>query len=265
MRSSKKLAVATCPKTQSVWLSAVNDAGEIFDCRKGHGAAARVAYVDNNRIEKFDSDGKYLTQWGSTGSGDGQFNFGNLTAGLAIDREDNIYVADIVNQRIVKFDANGKFLIQWGGAGDRDGQFNYPHGITVDRHDNIYVSDENFRIQKFDKNGKFLMQWGSKGKGPGQMDGPHGFVIDCNRRLYFADRYNGRMQIFDENGNLVTGGEKHLAMDLDDSQYQQLMQAGLTVNSNFDLKPGRYLVRQLVRDTASQETSARNQAIELAK
>lgn len=71
--------------------------------------------------------------------------------------------------------------------------------------------------------------------------------------------------IFDENGNVVTAGEKHLTMDLNEEQYHQLMQVGLTVNSNFDLKPGRYLVRQLIKDTASDETSARNQTLDIAK
>jgi VWFA-related protein len=72
-------------------------------------------------------------------------------------------------------------------------------------------------------------------------------------------------EIFDENGNVVTAGEKQLTMDLDEEQYQQLMQVGLTVNSSFDLKPGRYLVRQLIKDTASDETSARNQTLDIAK
>jgi VWFA-related protein len=71
--------------------------------------------------------------------------------------------------------------------------------------------------------------------------------------------------IFDENGNVVTGGEKHLTMDLNEEQYHQLIQAGLTVNSSFELKPGRYLVRQLIKDTASDETSSRNQSIEIAE
>ena len=71
--------------------------------------------------------------------------------------------------------------------------------------------------------------------------------------------------VFDENGTVVAGGEKDLTMDLNDAQYQKLTQAGLTVNAGFALKPGRYLVRQLIRDTAGEETAARNQAIEIVK
>jgi len=71
--------------------------------------------------------------------------------------------------------------------------------------------------------------------------------------------------IFDENGNVVTAGEKHLTMELNEEQYHQLMQVGLTINSSFDLKQGRYLVRQLIKDTASDETSTRNQTLDIAK
>jgi hypothetical protein len=71
--------------------------------------------------------------------------------------------------------------------------------------------------------------------------------------------------IFDENGSVVTAGEKQLTMDLSEEQYHQLIQVGLTVNCSFDLKPGRYLVRQLIKDTASDETSARNRTLDIAK
>jgi VWFA-related protein len=70
--------------------------------------------------------------------------------------------------------------------------------------------------------------------------------------------------IFDSNGNLVTGGEKVLTMKLDDAQYQTLSAAGLIVKSSFELKPGKYLVRQLIRDSEAGEIAARNRAVEIA-
>lgn len=33
-----------------------------------------VADTGNNRVQKFSSDGNYITEWGSAGSGNGQFN-----------------------------------------------------------------------------------------------------------------------------------------------------------------------------------------------
>ena len=70
--------------------------------------------------------------------------------------------------------------------------------------------------------------------------------------------------IFDENGNFVTGREKVLTMKLDDSDYEKLSRTGLTVNLSFDIKPGRYLVRQLLRDSEDGQIAARNRAVEVA-
>jgi VWFA-related protein len=69
--------------------------------------------------------------------------------------------------------------------------------------------------------------------------------------------------IFDENGNYVTGGEKTVQMKLLDPTYQRLTRTGLTVKSSFTVKPGRYLVRQVVRDSEGSQMAARNGAVEI--
>jgi VWFA-related protein len=55
--------------------------------------------------------------------------------------------------------------------------------------------------------------------------------------------------IFDDNGNYISGLQKILQLKLQDVTYEKLLRTGLTVKSIFDLKPGRYLVRQVVRDS----------------
>ena len=67
--------------------------------------------------------------------------------------------------------------------------------------------------------------------------------------------------IFDENGNFVTGGEKILEMKLFDTTLERLSRSGITVKSSFDVKPGTYLVRLVVRDAEGQEMAARNGAV----
>ena len=61
-----------------------------------------VAESRNHRIQKFDSDGVFLTKWGSEGSGDGEFNF---PLDVAVDSSGNVYVSDLSNHRIQKFGA----------------------------------------------------------------------------------------------------------------------------------------------------------------
>jgi VWFA-related protein len=67
--------------------------------------------------------------------------------------------------------------------------------------------------------------------------------------------------IFDENGNYVTGGEKIVQMKLLDPTYDRLMQSGLNLKTSFDVKPGTYLVRQVVRDSEGAQLAARNGAV----
>jgi|ERR1043166_1336541 VWFA-related protein len=67
--------------------------------------------------------------------------------------------------------------------------------------------------------------------------------------------------IFDQNGNFVTGGEKILEMKLLDSTLDRLDRSGITVKTSFDVKPGTYLVRLVVRDREGELMAARNGAV----
>ena len=107
--------------------------------------------------------GIFLTNWGSLGSGDGEFN---TPSGVAVDGSGNVYVADRQNARIQKFDSNGGFITKWGSPGSGNGEFSNLFGIAVDGSGNVYVTDPgNDRIQKFDSNGGFITKWGSPGSG----------------------------------------------------------------------------------------------------
>jgi len=67
--------------------------------------------------------------------------------------------------------------------------------------------------------------------------------------------------IFDENGNYVTGGEKLVEMKLLDTTYERLSHSGLTLKSSYEVKPGSYMVRLVVRDGEGSQMAARNGAV----
>lgn len=67
--------------------------------------------------------------------------------------------------------------------------------------------------------------------------------------------------IFDENGNFVTGGEKILEMRLLDKTFDRLAHTGLVMKSSFEVKPGKYMVRQVVRDSEGAQMAAKNGAV----
>jgi streptogramin lyase len=167
--------------------------------------ASRHVYVvdyQNNRIQKFDSDGNFIIKWGSPGTGDGQFHD---PFGITVDVSGDVYVSDAYNNRIQKFDSDGTFIVKWGSYGTGDGQFNYPVRVAVDGSDNVYVVDfGNDRIQKFNSDGNFITKWGSPGTGDGQFSGPYGITVDASGNVYVVDYQNNRIQKFNSDGNFIT-------------------------------------------------------------
>src|ERR687891_514613 len=62
----------------------------------------------NIRIQKFDTDGKFITKWGTEGDGEGQFK---IPHGIAVDSSgSNVYVTDMTGLSINKFTRNGEFV-----------------------------------------------------------------------------------------------------------------------------------------------------------
>jgi DNA-binding beta-propeller fold protein YncE len=68
----------------------------------------------NARILEYTADGKRLREWGSAGTGPGQFR---QPHGIAVDSEGIVYVADRQNGRLQRFDLTGKYLGEWDNLG----------------------------------------------------------------------------------------------------------------------------------------------------
>jgi VWFA-related protein len=90
------------------------------------------------------------------------------------------------------------------------------------------------------------------------------------RQLHFR-KVDGRNQdvltcvsaLFNRNGNLVEGMQKVVTMHLKDDTLEHKMASGITLKTNFDVKPGSYLVRLVVRDSEGQLMSAENGTVEI--
>ena len=67
--------------------------------------------------------------------------------------------------------------------------------------------------------------------------------------------------IFDENGNLVTGIEKIIEMKLRDVTLDRLNRSGVSIKSTFDVQPGTFLVRVVVRDSEGAQMAAVNRGV----
>src|SRR5688572_18764285 len=146
-------------------------------------------------------DEEFVADISRPGDGPGQLIW---PAGLALDRQENVYVTDEWLNRVSIFDQDGNFLREWGTAGSDDGEFNGPSGITIDAQDVLYIVDSrNHRVQKFTTDGQFLSTWGSLGSGPGQFNAPWGITLDQQGHVYVADHKNHRVQKFTANGQFI--------------------------------------------------------------
>ena len=75
------------------------------------------------------------------------------------------------------------------------------------------------------------------------------------------DNLSISMVVFDENGNFLAGQEKVLDLKLKDATLERVNRAGLSVKSSFDLQPGTFLVRVVVRDSEGAQMAAMNRGV----
>lgn len=147
----------------------------------------------NNRIAKFDKEGRFITHWGSTGSGPGQFNG---VKALALDAQGNVYAADAGNKRIQVFDGEGKFLREFSNVGT-------PLAMCMTRGSTqyLYVSHagdedgmDDAAIYKVQLDGKVVGKFGSAGKLPKEFGLANS--IDCrnDNELLIGEMTNWRVQ-----------------------------------------------------------------------
>ena len=94
-----------------------------------------------------------------------------------------------------------------GVRGDGPNEFDQPTAILVAPDGNLFVTNGHGmgadRVMKLTSDGDFIKAWGSSGSGPGQFNIPHALALDSQGRLFVGDRNNARVQIFDQEGELL--------------------------------------------------------------
>jgi len=207
-----------------------------------------VSEYDGNRVQKFTSAGVYVSQWGTGGTGGGEFDgpwgldvTGTGAAGLVV-------VADSGNNRLQVFESDGTFFNAFGGSGTSEFQYDLPTGVAIDNAGIAIITDaNNQRVTKVLLPGAFVSMWGwgvddgsavfqnclggcqagISGSGDGQFNFPLGLDVNAQGQVYVADSFNDRVPVFSPDQSAV----------LDDGQ-----------SESFYLEPRDYLVSELVPD-----------------
>jgi hypothetical protein len=161
-----------------------------------------VADLNNNRVEKFDSNGRFLLQFGSHGSGPGQLN---NPGHLALDPQGNVIVSDEGGYRVEKFSPTGAFLQQYGGFGQAPGQFSgNTRGVAADAAGNVYVvhTGQGGQIVKFTAAGSYITSWAARAPGA-PNPAPFSLAFDPSGVLYLTDRGDGSIDRFATDGRFL--------------------------------------------------------------
>ena len=160
--------------------------------------SGRVGLDDvGHNIFKYDPNGTLLLQWGSKGSGDGEFLRPN---GIAIDTQDNIYVLDSSNDRVQKFNNNGTYLGQWGDSSVLELAFD----LAIDHDGKIFVLDAwDNKVKKFENNGTFIMEWGWQSGVDVYFGQPLGIAVDGTGNVYISNTLKNQIIVYDGNGGFL--------------------------------------------------------------
>jgi peptidylamidoglycolate lyase len=177
------------------------------------GAATGEVPVFRNTILVIDRQGSLIESWRQW---DHLFEGGRGPHQVYVEPYDpqrHVWVVDDMNHVIHKFTNDGKTKVftlgEMGvfGANDDMERFNRPTMIDWLPDGTFFVSDgyANSRVIKFSKEGKALLWWGSMapGKNDGEFTVPHGIAVGDDRRVYVSDRFNRRIQVFDEQGGFL--------------------------------------------------------------
>lgn len=129
-----------------------------------------VSDPNTARVQKFSSDGKFVSVFHQTES----------PRGLIFLNDGGYILARSSDNMISRYNTDKSLVHEFGGFGVENGKFHYFRQIALDNENFIYVVDHNnHRIQKFDLQGNFIMTWGKKAKegvGNGEFVSPWGII-----------------------------------------------------------------------------------------
>ncbi len=166
---------------------AVDDSGYVY-----------VAEEGNNRVQKFTSDGQYVTKWEA-----------GIVMAIATDKKDFVYTADGIGGYIKKFSLDGQFVKKWEVPGAYANGYVYfanPSKISIDNDGYVYIwlplQNQWPRITtfKFTADGELVTSWESSGHPMYQQSlfNP----LDCFGNYYLVD-YDNFIKKYSNSGQLL--------------------------------------------------------------
>jgi DNA-binding beta-propeller fold protein YncE len=121
------------------WLTTPGDFGGPQGVALDKDGNVYVTDTMNNRVEIFDADGKYISEFGRHCDGIGCFA---RPKGIAVDGDGHIWVADAMNDSLQVFNREGQLLTMLGGHGHAPGQFEALVGVAIDKQNRVFTTEQ---------------------------------------------------------------------------------------------------------------------------
>lgn len=118
--------------------------------------------------------------------------------GITVAPDGSVLLVDRDGQQVLRLLDDGSTERLMDGS-----RFGYPTAVAVDPESgDFFVTDGygNAQVHRFDASGEHILSWGSHGTAPGEFNLVHAIAFDPAGRVFVADRENGRVQIFDQDG-----------------------------------------------------------------
>jgi len=171
-----------------------------------------VADTGNNRIQKFDGQGKLLAFIGGFGWDHEQFH---RPVDICADNGLDVYVADYDNRRIEQFDKDLNWITSFVSdpTWPEKLQFGFPRSVSVSIHGDLFIVDsENKRILKLNSLRDPEVSFGDYDWGQGDLAEPVQAFISRTDKVHVTDSQLGLVLLFDYYGNYLSScGEKVLS------------------------------------------------------
>ncbi len=165
--------------------------------------ALYISDTGNQRVQKWNSRGDFISLVGGFGWGKEHFN---IPMGLSARNGLDVLIADFSNHRIERYDKDLNYLATLVSTSEWPDnlRFGFPRDTDISLQGELFCVDgENNRVLKLDVLGNPQISFGDYDSGEGRLGSPHAVLCSSSGRIFVSDIRQGSIMVYDSYGNFL--------------------------------------------------------------